>query len=99
MWENPGGNGWNQNAQGQNKNKAPEGFSGIAGSFNIHPGQMYKIVSVCNQKYCLDASGDPSNRGKLILYSYHGGPNQHFKFQLNSNGYYLIVNCQNGGPI
>lgn len=71
----------------------------MGSNYGISSGQIYKIVSVCNQKYCLDASGDSSNRGKLILYTYHGGPNQHFKLQQNSNGYYLIVNCQTGGAL
>lgn len=95
MWGNQGGQGFNQGPEGRINNQGQSGLRGI----NIQPGQMYKIVSVCNQKYCLDASGDSSNRGKLILYTYHGGANQHFKFQLNSNGYYLIVNCQTGGAL
>ena len=52
-----------------------------------------------NQKFCIDSSGDSKDRGKLILYEYHGGKNQQFRFQPDNQGGYLIINCENNGAL
>lgn len=47
----------------------------------------------------MDASGDQSNLGKLIIYKYHGGANQQFRFEPDGMGNYSILNCQSNGPL
>lgn len=72
---------------------------GFGGSMGINPGQPYKIVPASNQMYCLDSSGSTFSKHQLILYKYHGGNNQRFRFQPDNMGNYIIINCENGGAL
>lgn len=56
-------------------------------------------MSSVNQLFCIDASGDPNNLGKLILYKYHGGANQQYRFEPDGMGNYRIINCQSNGSL
>lgn len=83
------------------------GYGGMQGGFGgnmgmgmgINPGQAYKIVSAVNQTYCIDSSGSTFSKHQLILYKFHGGNNQRFRFQPDNMGNYIIINCENGGAI
>jgi len=52
-----------------------------------------------NQGFCLDCSGNPLQKRKLILYSYHGGQNQKFRFQPDTQGFYSLIDVENGGTL
>ena len=76
------------------------GFGGGMGGMgmNIMPGQPYKILSAYDRQYCLDSSQGMFDKGDLILYQFHGGQNQVFKFQPDHNcpGAYYILNFKDG---
>ena len=75
------------------------GFGGGMGmGVNIMPGQPYKILSGYDQQFCLDSSQGFLDRGSLILYRFHGGHNQIWKFQPDQNcpGAYYILNHKDG---
>lgn len=75
------------------------GYGGNMGAIGINPGQPYKIVPASNQAFCLDSSGSTFSKHQLILYNYHGGNNQKFRFQPDNMGNYIIINCENGGAL
>ena len=74
------------------------GFGGGMGMMNIVPGQPYKILSAYDQQFCLDSSQGLFERGSLILYRFHGGQNQLWKFHPDQNcpGAYYILNYKDG---
>jgi hypothetical protein len=73
-------------------------FGGGFGGVNIIPGQPYKILSAYDRTFCIDSSQGMLDRGELILYRFHGGNNQLFKFQPAQNipGTYYILNFKEG---
>ena len=56
-------------------------------------------MSAANPSMCLDSSGNLQQKRKLILYSYHGGLNQKFRFVLDEQGNYTLVNVESGGSL
>lgn len=45
----------------------------------------------------IDKPDDDLVKGNMIIWDYHGGPNQHFYFQKTPNpGYYYIINASTG---
>lgn len=65
---------------------------------NIMPNTPYKILSGFDRSFCLDSSQGLFEKGDLILYRFHGGQNQLFKFQPDPNmpGAYYILNYKDG---
>ena len=47
--------------------------------------------------YCIDNSA--TNEGELILYKFHGGNNQKWKFIPDGQGLYTIINLADNGPL
>jgi len=56
-------------------------------------------VSAINPSYALDASGNVQQKNKLILYQFHGGANQLWKFVPDNQGNYSIINLASGGAL
>jgi len=104
--------GWGQ--QGQQGQKGMQGFSEMQGQgqgFNegkqleireasdLLPNQNYKIVSALNPSYSLDANGHHQYKNQLIVYQFHGGQNQLWRFVPDNTGCYSIVNVLTGGTL
>ncbi len=76
------------------------GFQGgMGGGFIVNPGQQYRIVSAVNQQFCLDSSGSTLSKHQPIIYKYHGGANQRWRFQPAGPDCYVIINCENNGAL
>jgi hypothetical protein len=74
------------------------GGMGMGMGMNIVPGQPYRIKSGYDPQFCLDSSQGFLERGSLILYRFHGGQNQVWKFQPDQRcpGAYFILNYKDG---
>lgn len=47
----------------------------------------------------MDSSGDPQKKNQLILWQFHGGDNQLWRFVPDGLGGYSIVNSKSGGTL
>ena len=48
---------------------------------------------------CLDASGDPTNYSGIIIWGFHNGNNQKWKFVQCGPGIFNIISLKNGAAI
>ena len=71
---------------------------GMGMGIELNPNMQYKICSAVQPNYCVDSSQGLFERGDLILYQFHGGANQRFRFIPDQMmmGCYCIVNMQDG---
>lgn len=77
------------NNQGNNMNFLP-----VA---HFKPNQNYILYAVhSNNIKCLDIAQDPQNFGQLIIYSFHGAPNQRFTFEQEDSTHYRIRSVATG---
>ena len=67
--------------------------------FTPVPNQNYKIVSAINPSFTLDANANPVNKNCLILWGFHGGQNQLWRFVPDNTGNYSIINVVSGGTL
>ena len=63
------------------------------------PGKKYKIASAKSPGFVLDASKNPANLNKLILWEAHGGPDQQWEFVPNGDNTFCIKNAGNDGTL
>jgi alpha-L-fucosidase 2 len=71
----------------------------MQGGFNPQPNQTYKISLAQVPNMVCDCSGDPNQQLKLVLWSYHGGQNQKWRFVPDGQGNYSIINVEKGGTL
>ena len=62
------------------------------------PFMRYKIIPYMDQKMALDVTSVNNDSKKLkknnmIIWDYHGGPNQLFYLKKKNNGKFYIINC------
>ena len=74
------------------------GYQGGMGG-GPNPNMQYRIVSTIKPEFCLDSSGSALDKHQTILYSYHGGANQRWRFQPVGPNEYLIINGENNGAL
>jgi len=99
-----GQQGWNKGPNQFNQNSGFStnvgvNFNNMGQYFSPLPNQTYKIVSAQNPYFSLDCSGDPMQQNRLILWQFHGGSNQLWRFIPDNQGNYSIVNVKNGGTL
>lgn len=88
---------WGQ--QGSNYNQYGGQYSTQGqGNFIPQPNVSYKILCAASSNLCIDASaGGMFSQNDLILYPYHGGDNQKFRFVPAGTGSYQILCVANHG--
>lgn len=60
---------------------------------------IYKITSAARQNLALDACRDNAKLNKLIIYDYHGGPNQKFMIAPCENNTFAFFCTFNNGTV
>jgi hypothetical protein len=56
-------------------------------------------VCASNPSFSLDASNNPNEKNKLILWQFHGNKNQQWKFVADGQGNFSILNGASGGTV
>lgn len=74
-------------------------YGGQMPPFQLNPNQLYKILSVADPSFCLDANGDPKYLYKLIIYKYKNNENQKWRIMSDGMGNYGFFNAQFQGTL
>lgn len=105
MWGQQGGNFGGPGYQQPGAGYQQPGFGGyqqpgfgMQMGPQLDPNITYKIVSAFDPSYCIDQDGN-SQDGDLILYKFHGGNNQRWRFIPDGQGLYTITNLADNGPL
>jgi len=62
-------------------------------------GRRYTIQCASRPNLVLDASGNPADRHKIIVWGPHGGNNQKWELQAGQNGAFSIINVDSRGTL